>query len=194
MAELLSLCVYCGSNVGHEDANREAAAQLGSLLARAGVRLIFGGGRVGLMGVMADAVLAAGGTALGVIPKHLHEREIGHARVTQLHVVDNMHVRKELMFREADAFAVLPGGLGTMDETFEIITWKQLGLHDKPIIIINIQDYWTPFLALFDHIAEKGFAGPETRRYFRVVDDVGKVLPAIAAEPEPHLPARTDQF
>ena len=98
---------------------------------------------------------------VGVIPRHLHAREVGHPRVTQLHVVDNMHVRKELMFRESDAFAVLPGGLGTMDETFEIITWKQLGLHDKPIIIVNIQDYWSPFLALFDHIAEKGFAGPE---------------------------------
>jgi uncharacterized protein (TIGR00730 family) len=194
MAELSSLCVYCGSHVGHEDSNRQAAAQLGSLLAAAGVRLVFGGGQVGLMGVMADAALAAGGTVVGVIPHHLHDLEVGHPGVTTLHVVDTMHARKELMFRESDAFAVLPGGLGTMDETFEIITWKQLGLHDKPIIIVNTGGYWSPFLALFDHIADRGFAGPETRRYFRVVDDVAEVLPAIAAAPEPAAPARSDQI
>ena len=131
---------------------------------------------------------------VGVIPRHLHAREVGHPRVTQLHVVDNMHVRKELMFRESDAFAVLPGGLGTMDETFEIITWKQLGLHDKPIIIVNIQDYWSPFLALFDHIAEKGFAGPETPQYFRVVKEVREILPTIAAAPDPRTPALSEQF
>ena len=167
---------------------------MGSLLAAAGVRLVFGGGQVGLMGVMADAALAAGGTVVGVIPHHLHDLEVGHPGVTTLHVVDTMHARKELMFRESDAFAVLPGGLGTMDETFEIITWKQLGLHDKPIIIVNTGGYWSPFLALFDHIADRGFAGPETRRYFRVVDDVAEVLPAIAAAPEPAAPARSDQI
>ncbi len=146
------------------------------------------------MGVLADAAMAAGGTVLGVIPNHLHEKEIGHPNVTKLHVVENMHTRKELMFRESDAFAILPGGLGTMDETFEILTWRQLGLHDKPIIIVNEGAYWTPLLHFFDHISANGFSRDGLGDLYTVVDSVEAVLPAIEAAPEPTVTARIERL
>ena len=151
MAVIKRLCVYCGSSPGVEPSYSTAAARLGTLLAESHVELVYGGGRVGLMGTLADAALAAGGRITGIIPRHLHDREVGHPGVSELIVVGSMHERKQRMFEIADAFAVLPGGLGTLDETFEMITWRQLGLHDKPLIIIDIAGYWTPLLELFEH-------------------------------------------
>ena len=165
----------------------KAATRLGTQLGEQGIRVVFGGGQVGLMGILADAALAAGGKVFGVIPNHLHKIEIGHPNVTDLRVVDNMHVRKEVMFLESDAFAILPGGLGTMDETFEILTWRQLKLHDKPIVIVNEGGYWTPLLQFFDHISANGFARDGIGSLYTVVDSVDAVLPAIAASPEPRI-------
>ncbi len=192
MAVLGSLCVYCGSSAGADPAHREAARRLGRLMAERGVRLIFGGGRVGLMGALADAVLAGGGSVVGVIPDHLEEREVSHPGVTELVVVGGMHERKRRMFELADAFAVLPGGLGTVDETLEIITWRQLGLHDKPIVVVDDGGYWAPLHRLLDHIVERGFAGPETRALYTIVESVDDVFAAIAAAPAPGKPAKEE--
>ena len=194
MAKLTSLCVYCGSSKGTDENHRDAAARFGTLLGEGGIRVVFGGGQVGLMGILADAAIAAGGDVLGVIPKHLDDIEIGHPNVTELRVVDNMHVRKELMFRESDAFAILPGGLGTMDETFELLTCRQLGLHDKPIVIVNEGEYWTPLLRLFDHISANGFARDGLGNLFTVVESVEAVLPAIAAAPDPTIATRIERL
>ncbi len=193
MVALSSLCVYTGASGRVDGVHRDAAARLGKLAAERGVRLVFGGGRVGLMGVLADATLAAGGTIVGVIPKHIEEREIAHQHVTNLVVVDSMHERKLKMFQLADAFAVLPGGLGTLDETLEIITWRQLGLHDKPIVLVDNDGYWAPLRRLVDHLIATGFAEPDALRLFTVVDRVDDIFDAVAeagpptAEPHEHL-------
>ncbi len=194
MEPISSLCVYCGSAVGTDPAYRESAARLGRILAQNNIRLIYGGGRIGLMGVVADAVVAHGGTAVGVIPEFLETREVGHRGVDELHIVDSMHVRKNLMFEESDAFAVLPGGFGTLDEAFEIITWRQLRLHDKPIVLIDVAGYWQPLLRLMDHVIAHGLAQPEIRKLYTVVSDVDEVLAAIHRQPEPALPDRSERL
>jgi uncharacterized protein (TIGR00730 family) len=183
-----SLCVYCGSSVGANARYREAAQRLGQLMAENGIRLIYGGGRVGLMGLLADAVIAGGGEVVGIIPEFLDTREVGHRDVTELRVVDSMHIRKNMMVELSDAFAVLPGGFGTLDETFETLTWRQLRLHDKPIVLINFDDYWDPFLRLVDHVVAEGFARPECRELFTVVDRVEDVIAVIARQPQPTVP------
>jgi uncharacterized protein (TIGR00730 family) len=192
MIALTSLCVYCGSSTGSDPAHRAAAERLGRLMAERGVRLVFGGGRVGLMGVLADAVLDAGGQVTGIIPGHIEEREIGHQQVTELLIVDNMHERKHKMFELADAFAVLPGGLGTLDETFEIITWRQLGLHDKPIILIDNAGYWAPLKTMLEHVITGGFADDSARHLYQFVDNVDEVFDAVAKAPPPATPARDE--
>ena len=189
MARPKSICVFCGASAGVDPAYRLAASRLGTILGDAGIRAVFGGGHVGMMGLMADAVLAAGGEVVGVIPQHLMDRELGHAELTELHVVDSMHSRKELMFTLADAFVVLPGGVGTLDETFEIITWKQLGMHDKPVVIVDVAGYWRPLAALISGIVAAGFASPATARLFAMVDSVDDVLDALARQPEPAITA-----
>jgi uncharacterized protein (TIGR00730 family) len=189
MAAVKRLCVYLGSSGKVDEAYRAAATRLGVIMGQAGVELIYGGGRVGLMGLLADAVLASGGRVTGIIPQHLHDKEVGHRNVSELIIVDNMHNRKRQMFEMADAFAVLPGGLGTLDETLEIITWKQLGLHDKPIVLVDVAGYWTPLLGLIDHIILSGFAGRGARNYYRVVSRVEDLLPALAAAPAPAIAA-----
>lgn len=194
MVPITSVCVYCGSRVGASPGHKAAAARLGRLLAEAGVRVVYGGGRIGLMGVVADAALNAGGAVVGVIPGHLHEYEVGHHGVTELHVVANMHERKNLMFQLSDAFVTLPGGIGSLDETFEIVTWKQLRLHDKPIVLVNDAGYWTPFLQLIDHIIANDFAGPSIRDLFTVVDGPDAVLPALAAAPAPQVSDRPERL
>jgi uncharacterized protein (TIGR00730 family) len=186
--------VYCGSSSAVDPVYREAAIELGRLLAEAGVRLVFGGGRIGLMGLMADSALEAGGEVIGVIPRHLHDIEVGHDGVTELHIVDNMHVRKELMFKLSDAFAVLPGGLGTLDETFEIITWRQLQLHDKPILIANVGGFWTPFLTLIDHMEAKGFVRGGAQTHIQIVETVAEILPTLAKSPAPTITPETGRF
>jgi uncharacterized protein (TIGR00730 family) len=191
MAVIKRLCVYCGSSVGVDVSYRAAAARLGTLLAESGVELIYGGGRVGLMGILADAALGAGGRVIGIIPRHLHDREVAHPGVSHMVVVGSMHERKQRMFELADAFAVLPGGLGTLDETIEMITWRQLGLHDKPVIIADIAAYWAPLLGLIEHAIARGFAGAALRDFYRVVVRVEDVLPTLAALPQPSLPAQS---
>lgn len=181
-SQLNALCVFCGSSLGVEPAYRKAAEQLGRHLAEAGVTLVFGGGHVGLMGVVATAALDGGGRVIGIIPDHLVKVESPFRDVSELIVVDSMHTRKRKMFDLADAFCVLPGGLGTLDETFEILTWKQLHLHNKPVILANIENYWEPWLNLFHASVDKGFVQPSAERLFSVVDTVDEVLPTARQE------------
>jgi uncharacterized protein (TIGR00730 family) len=154
----------------------ERAARLGEGLAAGGVRLVYGGGRIGIMGVVADAVLRGGGTVLGVIPEFLTKLEVAHDAVTEMVVTDSMHTRKLRLYRESDAFLIMPGGLGTFDEAFEIITWRQLRLHDKPILLCNVRGWAEPLVAMIDHAIAQGFADPGCRRLFEVLDDVPAVL------------------
>jgi len=183
MSNIRRLCVYCGSSGAVEAQFREAASELGACLAEAGIELVFGGGRVGLMGLLADAVLSAGGKVIGIIPRRLREAEVAHLGVTELIVVDNMHDRKRQMAEKADAFAILPGGIGTLDEMFEILSWKQLALHDKPILLVDVGGYWAPLRTLLDHIVVQGFARPETRRLLHVVPSVSALMAALSEEP-----------
>jgi uncharacterized protein (TIGR00730 family) len=190
MARISSLCVYCGSSDRGNDRHRDWAGQLGREAAERGIRIVFGGGHVGLMGVVADAALAAGGEAIGVIPEHLQAREVGHGGLTRLEVVASMHERKARMCALADAFCVLPGGLGTLDETFEIVTWKQLHLHDKPIVLLDQAGFWQPLLELVRHQVAEGYVRPEHARLFDVAESVAAVFETIAAAPEPCAPER----
>jgi hypothetical protein len=185
MTTLTSLCVYCGASGRVSERHRSAASALGRLIAGRGIRLVFGGGRVGLMGLVADGAIAAGGEAIGIIPSYLHDLEVGHPGVSQLIVVGSMHERKQRMFELSDAFAVLPGGMGTLDETFEMLTWKQLRMHDKPIVLIDLDGYWQPLLALIENGIRAGYMRPEHRQLYMVVPRVEDVFDAIAAAPEP---------
>jgi uncharacterized protein (TIGR00730 family) len=194
MAQISSLCVYCGSSDTVPQTHKEAAARLGRVLAAANIALVYGGGRVGLMGIMADAALAEGGRVIGIIPRHLVEAEVGHGSVSELHIVSSMHERKQKMFELSDAFAILPGGLGTLDEAFEMVTWRQLRLHDKPILVVNERGYWTPFLRLLDAMEADGYARNVRERLLEVVGGVDEILPALADAPEPVLPAATRKF
>ncbi len=190
MTRIRSVCVYCGSSSQVARPFIEAARRLGHQLAEQGWQIVYGGGRVGLMGLVADAALEAGGRVLGIIPHHIQALEVEHTGLNELHVVDSMHTRKQMMFERSDAFVALPGGLGTLDETFEVITWRQLGLHDKPIIVVNVDAYWDPFLHLIDHLVASGFCRPEHRRLFQVVDRVEDVAQALSRAPEPTLSPR----
>jgi hypothetical protein len=190
MAIIERLCLYCGSSSGSDSAYGAVAARLGVLLAEAGIELVYGGGRVGLMGSAADAVLAAKGRVIGIIPEHLRDRELAHTGVTELIVVASMHERKQRMFELVDGFVVLPGGLGTLDETIEIITWKQLRLHDKPVVILDVAGYWAPLFRLIDHAIAKGFTTEAARDLFRVVTSVEDLLPTLAAMHEPTAPSQ----
>ena len=191
MASITRICVYCGSAGRVDEAYRAAAGRLGALLAQNGIELVYGGGRIGLMGLVADAAIAAGGRVIGIIPAHLHDAEIGHHGVSELVVVESMHQRKQRMFEMSDGFIVLPGGLGTLDETFEIVTWRQLGLHDKPIVIVDVAGYWRKLLDAIDHIVASGFAQPRIYRLFEVVADVEAALEALRASHEPMLAPET---
>ena len=185
MSQIRSLCILCGSRVGNDPAYGEAAARLGHIMAERGVRLVFGAGSIGLMGVVADAVLEAGGEAIGIIPDFLMKYEVGHRRLTDLVVTDSMHDRKRRMFEMADGFVTLPGGLGTMDETFEIVTWKQLRLHSAPIVVLDTKGYWGPLNTLVQAIIAGEFAHPAAAELFTVVSTPEEVLPSLEAAPEP---------
>lgn len=152
-----SVCVFCGSSSGNNPDYEDAARATGQALVRGGLRLVYGGGRVGLMGVLADAVLSAGGQVTGVMPRALFEREIAHRRVTDMRIVESMHERKELMASLADGFIALPGGAGTMEEIFEQWTWAQLGIHAKPCGFLNVRGYFDPLLAMVEHTVKEGF-------------------------------------
>ncbi len=174
-----SLCVFCGSSAGHSPAYAAAARRLGARLAADGVALIYGGGGVGMMGALADAVLDGGGRVTGVIPRALAQRELAHSRVADMRVVPDMHSRKALMADLADAFVALPGGLGTLDELLEAITWAQLGLHSKPIGLLDLNGYFAPLLALIDHAVAEGFVAPDDRRLLLVDSDADQLVTAL---------------
>ncbi|MBC7799880.1 MAG: TIGR00730 family Rossman fold protein [Gemmatimonadaceae bacterium] len=176
-----SVAVFCGSRFGHDGAYRAACTALGTGLATAHMRLVYGGGGVGLMGVVADAALSAGGEVLGVIPEFLQRREVAHAGVGTLVVTETMHDRKRRMFDAADAFVTMPGGLGTFDETIEITTWRQLSLHDKPILVCDVLGWAQPYLAAIQAAVDQGFAGPESLRLFEVLPDVDAVLTRLGS-------------
>ncbi len=169
--KLQSLCVYCGSASGKDPAYAASARALGSLLAERGIRLVYGGGHVGLMGVIADAVLSAGGEVTGVIPQALMDREVGHGRLTQLHIVGDMHERKAMMAELADGFIALPGGIGTLEELFEVMTWLQLGYHAKPVGLLNVLGFYDALLAFLDQQRDAGFLRDEHRALLITADD-----------------------
>ncbi|MDR3515161.1 MAG: TIGR00730 family Rossman fold protein [Azospirillaceae bacterium] len=185
MSGVASVCVYCGAASGIGEDYKRAAHALGSAIADRDWQLVYGGGRVGLMGIVADAALSRGGSVIGIIPSHIQRREVEHLGLSELHVVDSMHTRKRMMVERADAFVVLPGGLGTLDETFEILTWKQLGLHAKPIIIVDIGGYWRPLLAAIDHAQSQGFLQPGYHALFSVVEQIEDVFAVLERQPAP---------
>ena len=176
MPEIYSVAVFCGSRLGFDPAFSNAARDLGAGLAYAGIRLVYGGGKNGLMGIVADAVLQNGGRILGVIPDFLTKWEVAHPGLTEIEITGSMHDRKRRMAEEADAFAALPGGIGTLDELFEIVSWRQLRLHDKPIYVCDVAGSASPFVATVDAAIENGFAAEETRNLFTVVDGVPALL------------------
>lgn len=186
-----SVCVYCGSSSRVADVYKAAAHALGAGLAERGIRLVYGGGRVGLMGILADAAIAAHGEVVGIIPEHIKVMEVEHTGLAELHVVDSMHTRKRMMVERSDAFVVLPGGMGTLDETFEVLTWKQLHLHDKPVVIVDVDGYWAPLIGLIGNMVDEGFCRAEHRSLFTVVNRVEDVFAALARAPEPQGPAET---
>ena len=177
------LCVFCGSNYGQRPAYRAAAEELGRELVRRGQGLVFGGGRVGLMGTVADAVLAAGGEAVGVIPEVLVEMEVAHQGLTELHVVENMHQRKALMAELSDGFVALPGGVGTYEELFEVLTWSQLRIHAKPCGVLDVEGYYGPLRALFENALAEGFVRPENRALLVVEERTDVLLDRLLARP-----------
>ena len=192
MTSIRSLAVFCGSRVGNIPDYAAAGRTLGRGMARAGIRLVYGGGRIGIMGVVADAVLEAGGQVLGVIPDFLTKMEVAHENATEMVVTDTMHTRKRRLYEESDAFLIMPGGLGTFDEAFEIITWRQLRLHDKPILICNAAGWAEPLVGAIDQAIAQGFADPGCRRLFEVIDSVEAVLDRLqtlqaGAQGEPEL-------
>ncbi len=170
------ICVFCGSNAGRRPAYSAAARRLGQLLAEQRLGLVYGGGKVGLMGAVADAALAAGGQVIGVIPRMLMDLEVGHRGLTTLHVVGSMHERKALMEELSDGFIALPGGFGTFEEFCEILTWAQLGIHRKPCALVNIEGYYDPLIALFDRAVEEGLLKENNRRLVIAGEDADSVL------------------
>ena len=178
-----NICVYCGASARVGDVYKNMAARMGTLIAASGYGLVYGGGKSGLMGIVADAVLAGGGPAIGIIPAMLRQREVQHTGLTELVVVDSMHVRKQMMVDRSDAFVILPGGLGTLDEMFEGLTWKQLGIHGKPVVLVNFNGYWDPVITVMDRMTEEGFMRLEDRDMCIVVDTPEDVIVAIEKAP-----------
>ncbi len=189
-SQLQSLCVFCGSQAGTDPAFQEAAQTLGRSLAAHGTTLVFGGGRVGLMGTVADSVLAGGGNVVGVIPDFLKDKELAHLGAIEMLVVPDMHTRKRTMFERSDAFCILPGGVGTLDEMFEIVTWRQLHRHNKPIVVVNTAGYWSHLMGLFDQFITAGFAHAGHDSLVTVVEraeDVVDIAEAELKNPKPFV-------
>ena len=185
---LRSICVFCGSSVGDRSIYRAAGERVGEIVAARGLRLVYGGGNVGLMGVVADAALRAGGEVIGVIPATLMTRELGHGALTELHVVATMHERKALMADLSDGFIALPGGFGTLDEFCEILTWAQLGIHRKPCGLLDVDGYWSFLSALFDRATAEGFLHPDHRALVLEDDEPGRLLDRMAHFVAPAIP------
>lgn len=183
MPEIRSVAVFCGSSRGADERFLEAASVFGRGLGEAGLRLVYGGGHTGMMGAVADAALSAGGQVVGVMPEFLKSREVAHRALTELIITDSMHSRKQRMFSLADAFVSLPGGFGTYDETIEILTWRQLGLHHKPIVLCDVAGAFRPFAAMLESAIELGFAKPEVRDLFEVLPSPKAVLSRLATLP-----------
>jgi uncharacterized protein (TIGR00730 family) len=176
----LSLAVYCGSRFGDSPGYIHATRMLGRLIAERGGSVVYGGGRVGLMGALADAALAAGGRVVGVIPRALMDREVGHAGLTELHVVQTMHERKQLMAERADAFVALPGGIGTLEELYEVWSWQQLGYHDKPVALLNVEGYYDALLDFMRVSHERGFVSAPQYHALLVDDDADRLLDRVS--------------
>ena len=174
-----SLCVYCGSKPGLDPAYLKAASEVGTWIGQHGGQLVYGGGRGGLMGIVADATLQAGGQVVGIIPKALVDREWAHRGCTELHIVDTMHERKRMMAERSDAFLAMPGGIGTLEELFEVWTWQQLGYHDKPIGLLNVAGYYQGLLQFMDHGVAQGFLAVPQRELIAVNADLTALLPAL---------------
>ena len=174
-----SICVFCGSSPGSKSTFELTARELGLIIALYKINLVYGGGQNGLMGAVADGALENGGKVTGIIPQHLVEREKGHKRLTELVVVGNMYERKRTMIDLADAFVVLPGGVGTLDETFEILTYKQLGIHNKPIILLDIENYWKNFDGILNTTVKFGFTSPNIKKLYKIVFSPNDVLSAL---------------
>jgi uncharacterized protein (TIGR00730 family) len=179
------VCVYAGSNPGSDPAYAEAAAAFAATMAERGIGLVYGGGKVGLMGVLADTMLARGGEAIGVMPQSLIDREIGHPGLTELKVVDSMHERKALMAELSDAFVAVPGGIGTLEELIEVYTWSQLGIHDKACGVLNVKGYYDHLAALLDHAVAEGFLRPQHRAVLSVASEPVELLDRLAAYEPP---------
>ena len=174
-----ALCVFCGSSLGFEAVHGNFARKLGERLAVRGVRLVFGGGGIGLMGILADSVLSNGGVATGVIPEFLMKPEVAHPNLTEMIVVKDMHTRKRRMFELADGFAILPGGLGTLDEAIEMMTWRQLQLHDKPIVLVDNNGYWAWLPTAINHFVAGGFAPEKTKKLVTIMHDADEVIDIV---------------
>lgn len=185
MKKIQAIGVFCSSYDSIDDGYKNVASELGQRLAEHHISMIYGGGVQGLMGCVANSVMAHGGRVIGFMPHHLKEFEDPNWAITEMHMVDTMHTRKRLMFEHSDAFIVLPGGFGTLDETFELITWRQLQLHDKPIIFLNVNDYWTPLQELTQNILDQHFAKPEHKDYFKFVNTIPEAFQALLKAPEP---------
>lgn len=188
-----NICVYCGSSYGNSEATRELARELGQELAKQGIGLVYGGAAIGIMGIVADAVLSGGGRVTGVIPKNLSVREVVHESLTELHVVGSMHQRKALMEKLSDGFITLPGGLGTLDELFEILTWAQLGIHSKPVGILDNSSYFTDLMAFLDRSVKEGFVKAAHRNMLLLENNARALLAAMHSF-EPVAEIKLDQI
>jgi len=187
-----TLCVYCGSSAGRRPVHAAAARTLASVMAARGMRLVYGGGSVGIMGILADACLERGVPVVGVIPRHLNDLEVGHGGLTELHVVETMHQRKALLASLSDGFLALPGGVGTMEELFEAYTWGQLGLHAKPVALLNVDGYYDPLVRFLDHTVEEGFIRAVHREFLLAGPEVAPLLDAMEAWRAPPVPKWMD--
>lgn len=190
MRELASVCVYCASSSGRDPAFAAVAAEVGRRIATEGLTLVYGGGSVGLMGVVADAALSEGGRVIGVIPRSVFRREVAHESLGELIEVDSMHDRKMLMFELADAFVALPGGIGTLEELTEVASWAQLGLHDKPVATLEVNGFWRPFHDFLDRVVDAGLLRPENRRLIIDVEEPSRFLEVLRS----YEPRQTEQL
>jgi uncharacterized protein (TIGR00730 family) len=185
MNEIRSVCVYCGTSMRADPLYQDAAFALGKALAQEGLQLVYGGGKLGLMGQVADGVMQNGGRAIGFTTEYIAHLEQAHTSLTELHVVNSMHTRKLKMSENADAFVILPGGFGTLDELFETLTWRQLKMHDKPIIIANINGYWNPLEALANSVINNLFAQLQDKDYLTFVSSIAEIIPVLKRHPLP---------
>lgn len=194
MTSPLKVCVYCGSQSGNGEAYLQSAIDMGALCASEGWALVYGGGRVGLMGATADAALKGGAPVIGIIPQDLHDREVAHLGLTELHITKSMHERQMMMARMGDAFIMLPGGFGTLAEFFEILTWRQLRFHLKPVILVNIGGYWDTLLEMLKQVHAEGFLHSFAPDLFHVVDAVEQIPEILAKFPPPVQTVKTEKM